>query len=150
MKSIEEYIKNCREKGFPDKLIRDKLLFNNYPSDVVNNIFFRLNLKRNLELGIFFSIVVVFVIGFLVNSPTPTGYVTIESEESYSDNVGLIMNESSYEGKDSHRESVKGIVTARKCECCGHHEIGVTSQTGEYISLKPGMMVKIFRAADEQ
>ena len=56
------------------------------------------------------------------------------------------MNEASSEGKNPDKESVKGLVTARKCECCGHHEIGITNQAGEYISLKPGMMVKIIRA----
>ena len=53
------------------------------------------------------------------------------------------MNKTASEGKDATREPVKGLVTARKCECCGHHEIGITNQTGEYISLKPGMMVEI-------
>ena len=53
------------------------------------------------------------------------------------------MNEKSFEVKDDHKESIKGVVTARKCDCCGHHEIGITTQTGEYISLKPGMNVQI-------
>ena len=55
------------------------------------------------------------------------------------------MNEASSEGKKPDNESVKGLVTARKCECCGHHEIGITNQAGKYISLKPGMMVKIIQ-----
>ena len=41
------------------------------------------------------------------------------------------------------KEPIEGIVTARKCDCCGHHEIGVTTKTGKYVSLKPGMKVKI-------
>jgi hypothetical protein len=36
-----------------------------------------------------------------------------------------------------------GMVTARKCECCGHHEIGITTDDGEYLALKPGMIVEI-------
>ncbi len=40
-------------------------------------------------------------------------------------------------------EPVEGIVTARKCECCGHHEIGVTTDSGEYVPFKPGMKVKL-------
>ena len=56
------------------------------------------------------------------------------------------MNEASSERKNPDAEFVKGIVTARKCECCGHHEIGITNPSGEYISLKPGMMVKIIGA----
>ncbi len=42
-------------------------------------------------------------------------------------------------------ESIKGIVTARKCDCCGHHELGITTEDGKYIPLKPGMKVKIIR-----
>ena len=45
----------------------------------------------------------------------------------------------------NEKEPIEGIVTARKCDCCGHHEIGATTQTGEYVSLKPGMKVKIIR-----
>ena len=40
-------------------------------------------------------------------------------------------------------ESIKGTVTARKCDCCGHHEMGITTENEEYIPLKPGMKVKI-------
>ena len=43
----------------------------------------------------------------------------------------------------AEKVSIKGIVTARKCNCCGHHEIGVTTRAGEYISLKPGMKIQI-------
>jgi len=47
------------------------------------------------------------------------------------------------ESKDTNEKSVRGVVTARKCDCCGHHEVGITTQTGEYIPLKPGMVVEI-------
>ena len=40
-------------------------------------------------------------------------------------------------------EPIQGVVTARKCECCGHHEIGFITPTGEYIPFKPGMKVNI-------
>jgi len=53
------------------------------------------------------------------------------------------MNEKSSEVKDNHKKSIQGIVTAKKCDCCGHHEIGITSETGKYIPFKPGMLVKI-------
>ena len=45
--------------------------------------------------------------------------------------------------KNGHIESGEGVITASKCEHCGHHEIGVTIQTGEYVPLRPGMKVKI-------
>ena len=40
-------------------------------------------------------------------------------------------------------KKITGIVTARKCDCCGHHEIGITATDGRYIPLKPGMAVEI-------
>ena len=54
-----------------------------------------------------------------------------------------IMNEKSPKGKEDQKECIKGTITARKCDCCGHHEIGITTQSGEYISLNPGMKVQI-------
>ena len=53
------------------------------------------------------------------------------------------MNEKSREIKNSPKKAVTGIVTARKCEHCDHHEIGVTTQTGKYVPLKQGMKVEI-------
>ena len=38
---------------------------------------------------------------------------------------------------------IAGIVAARKCDFCGHHEIGITTTGGQYIPLKPGMAVEI-------
>ena len=38
-------------------------------------------------------------------------------------------------------EGVEGVVTARTCDCCGHHEIGIVSAAGEYVRLQPGMRV---------
>ena len=41
------------------------------------------------------------------------------------------------------KEGIEGVVTARTCDCCGHHEIGVVTLKGEYLPLKPGMRVII-------
>jgi len=38
-------------------------------------------------------------------------------------------------------EVVEGVVTARTCDCCGHHEIGIVTAQGAYLPLKPGMRV---------
>jgi hypothetical protein len=38
---------------------------------------------------------------------------------------------------------IRGTVAPRKCECCGHHEIGVTTVAGDYIPLKTGMKVEV-------
>ena len=45
--------------------------------------------------------------------------------------------------KPTCNETVEGVVTANKCECCGHHEIGVITDEGEYVALKPGMRVTV-------
>jgi transcriptional regulator with XRE-family HTH domain len=39
--------------------------------------------------------------------------------------------------------AIKGVVTARKCEHCGHHEIGVITKEGYYHPLKSGMEVEL-------
>ncbi|MGD9383359.1 MAG: hypothetical protein PVH55_04860 [Desulfobacterales bacterium] len=59
------------------------------------------------------------------------------------------MNEKSCEEKDDHKKSIIGIVTAKKCECCGHHEVSITSRAGKYIPFKPGMTVKIIEKKDD-
>jgi len=43
----------------------------------------------------------------------------------------------------AYEQPVNGQITARKCQYCGHHEVGVKTGSGSYISLKPGMDVKI-------
>ena len=35
--------------------------------------------------------------------------------------------------------NVLGKIVARKCDSCGHHEIGLETENGEYIVLKPDM-----------
>ena len=43
---------------------------------------------------------------------------------------------------------LEGTVTARKCEYCGHHEIGIVTRSGEFFPLKPGMRVTITEEKD--
>jgi len=38
---------------------------------------------------------------------------------------------------------ISGIIESRKCEHCGHHEIGILSESGEFKPLKPGTKVEI-------
>jgi hypothetical protein len=33
------------------------------------------------------------------------------------------------------------VVTPRKCERCGYHEMGITTEDGEYRALKKGMKI---------
>lgn len=35
------------------------------------------------------------------------------------------------EEEELNANIVKGIVTARECECCEHHEMGITTDAGE-------------------
>ena len=44
---------------------------------------------------------------------------------------------------DRNKESMEGVVTAHTCECCGHHEIGMMTQDGKYVRLRPGMKITI-------
>lgn len=50
------------------------------------------------------------------------------------------------ENRDSG--AIQGIVTARKCGCCGHHEIGLTTDKGKFIPLKPGTPIRILMDND--
>jgi hypothetical protein len=43
---------------------------------------------------------------------------------------------------------IKGVVTARNCERCGHHEVGITTEEGQFVALRPGMVVEIVEARD--
>jgi hypothetical protein len=53
------------------------------------------------------------------------------------------MNEKCFHDKPASKAPVEGIVTARKCNACGHHEIGITAQDGTYLPLKPGMKIRV-------
>ena len=47
-------------------------------------------------------------------------------------------------------EKIEGVVTARPCDCCGHHEIGIVIGSGEYFPLRPGMRVRIIHRPDKK
>ena len=40
-------------------------------------------------------------------------------------------------------DTITGIVEARKCPACGHSEIGVSTENGDFLPLKPGMTIQI-------
>jgi hypothetical protein len=40
------------------------------------------------------------------------------------------------------RFPIKGVVVARKCKYCQHHEIGIKTKKG-YLPLKPGMKIEV-------
>ena len=47
------------------------------------------------------------------------------------------------------KQTTIGIVTARKCDLCDHNEIGITTDQGNFIPLKPGMVVNIIQSRTE-
>ena len=46
------------------------------------------------------------------------------------------------------RSRIKGVVEARKCKYCGHHEMGVVTEAGDYLPLRPGMKIIVFQEED--
>ena len=53
------------------------------------------------------------------------------------------------EREEQTSNPVKGVVTARQCETCGHHEIVIITPEGEHIPLKPGMMVQVLSGCSD-
>jgi len=41
------------------------------------------------------------------------------------------------------KRAIKGVIRARKCKVCGHHEMGIITKEGDYLPLKPGMRVEV-------
>ena len=41
------------------------------------------------------------------------------------------------------KKSITGMVTARRCKVCGHHEIGIITEGGDYLPLRPGMRIEV-------
>ena len=46
--------------------------------------------------------------------------------------------------KQEPKDSVMGMVTSRECPLCGHHEIGFVTQDGEFHSLNPGTLIRLY------
>jgi len=40
------------------------------------------------------------------------------------------------------RNILKGIISSRKCPLCGHHEVGLMTDGGDFYPLKPGVLVQ--------
>ena len=43
----------------------------------------------------------------------------------------------------TRKRPIKGVIRAHKCKTCGHHEMGITTENGDYLPLKPGMRVEL-------
>ena len=48
------------------------------------------------------------------------------------------------------KPEISGIITARDCPYCGHHEIGVTTGDGIFYPLRPGTRVQILEEIPPQ
>lgn len=48
---------------------------------------------------------------------------------------------------DRMEKGMRGIVTARKCSHCGHHEVGLVTLEGVFHPLLPGMLVQVLEPA---
>jgi hypothetical protein len=46
--------------------------------------------------------------------------------------------------KSDPKSMIQGVVRARKCKHCGHHEIGIITKSREYLPLKTGMKIMVF------
>jgi hypothetical protein len=43
------------------------------------------------------------------------------------------------------RSPIKGVVISRKCSSCEHHEIGIITEAGKFLALKPGMKIAVLQ-----
>ena len=44
---------------------------------------------------------------------------------------------------------IKGVVKARECAHCGHHEIGIMTESGDCMALKPGVKIAVLQDQKE-
>lgn len=45
--------------------------------------------------------------------------------------------------KINSENPISGVVTTRKCFDCGHHEVGLTTATGDFVAFRPGMQATL-------
>ncbi|MFC1895069.1 DUF6946 family protein [Thermodesulfobacteriota bacterium] len=57
--------------------------------------------------------------------------------------LGWVTATPPYSVQQTCGKPIQGVVTARKCEHCGHHEIGITDSDGKYWPLSPGQTVDV-------
>jgi len=67
--------------------------------------------------------------------------VEYDTPEDISSRLMPVLNRLNRTDPDNPKDC--GRVIARKCRCCGHHEIGIETDTGGFLCLKPGMEIKI-------
>jgi hypothetical protein len=53
------------------------------------------------------------------------------------------------DSKAMRRSTIKGVVISRKCSSCGHHEIGIITEAGDFMALRPGMKIAVVQDEKE-
>lgn len=61
----------------------------------------------------------------------------IDRKDGYKGPLGSVKLLTRKEGE------IRGIVTTQQCKHCGHHEIGIITEKGDYLPLKPGIKVEL-------
>ena len=51
--------------------------------------------------------------------------------------------------KSPRSSPIKGAVKTRECPHCGHHEIGIMMEAGDFMALKPGMKIAVLQDEKE-
>jgi len=57
--------------------------------------------------------------------------------------LGWVSDLNEYGQEEQPDDFPSGTVVSRKCECCGHHEIGIKTEAGKFVPLKPGNQVRV-------
>ena len=67
--------------------------------------------------------------------------IEYDAPENISFRLNPVLNRLNKSGMENPKPG--GRVVSRKCRYCGHHEIGLETDNGDYLCLKPGMNIKI-------
>ena len=57
--------------------------------------------------------------------------------------LGWVSDLDEYGQEELPDDFPSGTVVARKCACCGHHEIGIKTEAGKFVPLKPRNQVRV-------
>ena len=67
------------------------------------------------------------------------GFLFLEDVEKANERLDIKIS------KVRPRLPIKGVVKAKECSSCGHHEVGIITEAGGFIALKPGMKIAVLR-----
>lgn len=94
MSKIEDYIKKCINLGFSKSQIVEALKKYNLSDEQINNAFSKIDLRRNLKIGLTASVILLFMfIGLFY--PSFIGYVINGGQTVYAENVNMNVSNNS-------------------------------------------------------